>query len=254
MFTVTLIISLVAGGVAFISFLINLRTPTKMRKRIIYGLAVISLLAAIASGVLSYRAGVETDEQLKLAHGQALEASEQADRAQEQITEIRMPRRMEPETKRMLVTRLKPYAGQKYDMQVFRDEDSLELASTIQGILKKAGWVETNVCPKQHAARYAETGGNGLFIVSGTVRTTRTSEVGKALRGALTEAGLYNDSSEIVPVKCVEIPSALPQVGDKATPIPCSDSPIQSMEIFFTNHDDVIPEDTLVIHVGEKRL
>ena len=65
MFTVTLIISLVAGGAAFISFLINLRTPTKMRKRIIYGLAVISLLAAIASGVLSYRVGVETDEQLR---------------------------------------------------------------------------------------------------------------------------------------------------------------------------------------------
>ena len=161
---------------------------------------------------------------------------------------------MVPETKRMLVAKLKSYAGQKYDMLVFRDEDSLELASTIQGILKKAGWVETNVYPKQHATRYAETGGKGLFVVSGTVRTTRTSEVGKALGGALIEAGLYNDSSELVPVKCVESTSALLQVGDKTTPIPCSDSPIQSMEVFSTNHDDVIPEDTLVIHVGEKRL
>ena len=215
-------------------------------------LAVISFIAGIALVALGYLASIETKEQLQLAHTQATEASEQADRAQAQITEIRTPRRMEPETERTLVARLKPYAGQKYDMKVFRDQDSLELAPAIQAILEEAGWVYTNVYPK-HATRYAETRDKGVFIISGKVETRRTSEARKALRGALTEAGLYNDSNAFNPVYCAES-TALPQVGDKITPIPCSDSPIQSMEIDFTVHDDVIPEDTLVLHVGKERL
>ena len=125
---VMLIICLVSGGLSFISFLFNRRKPTKKRRRITYVLSVILLFAAITSGALSYWASLETEEQLQLAHTQASEASEQADRAQAQITKIRTPRRMEPETKRMLVAKLKPYAGQKYDMKVFRDQDSLELA------------------------------------------------------------------------------------------------------------------------------
>ena len=49
-----LIICLVLGGSSFISFLFNRRKPTKMRQRITYVLAVISLCAAITSGALSY--------------------------------------------------------------------------------------------------------------------------------------------------------------------------------------------------------
>ena len=138
---------------------------------------ILGLGLAVLSAVLGYWAdSIETEEQLQLtAHDQAFEASEQADRAQAQITEIRTPRRMEPETKRMLVARLKPYAGQKYDMQVFRDQDSLELAPVIQAILEEAGWMYTNVYPR-HATRYAETRDEGVFIISGKVETKRTSE------------------------------------------------------------------------------
>ena len=207
---------------------------------------------ALLLAVLSFFANTETAEQLQLAIDQAFEASEQADRAQAQITEIKTPRRMELETMRMLAEKLKPYAGQKYDMKVFRDQDSLKLASTIQAILDDEGWVYTNVYPK-HSTDYAETRDMGVFVISGKAETTRTSEARTALRGALTEAGLYNDSNAFIPVNCAES-TALPQVGDKITPIPCSDSPIKSIEIEFTVDDDVIPGDTLVLHVGKERL
>ena len=247
-----LIICLVSGGSSFISFLFNRRKPIKMGQRITYVLAVISLCAAITSGALGYWASIETEEQLKLAHAQASEASEQADRAQAQITEIRTPRRMEPETKRMLVARLKPYAGQKYDMQVFRDQDSLELAPAIQAILEEAGWVYTNVYPR-HATRYAETRNDGVWLKSGKVETRRTSEARMALHGALIEAGLYDEPNAFTSKYCAKITGTI-QEGSKITRIPCSDSSIQSMELIFTVYDDVIPEDTLVLHVGKERL
>lgn len=110
----------------------------------------------------------------------------------------------------------------------------------------------TNVYPR-HATRYAETRDEGVFIISGKVESRRTSEARMALHGALIEAGLYNDSNAFIPVNCVESTAPI-QVGTKFTRIPCSDSPIQSMELDFTVHDDVIPEDTLVLHVGKERL
>ena len=247
-----LIICLASGASSFISFLFNRRKPTKMGQRITYVLAVTSLFAAITLGALGYWASIETEEQLQLAHDQASEASVQADRAQAQITEIRTPRRMELETKRMLVARLKPYAGQKYDMKVFRDQDSLELAPAIQAILEEAGWVYTNVYPR-YATRYAETRDDGVWLVSGKVETRRTSEARMALHGALTEAGLYDDSTVINPVGCAETTGPI-QVGTKLTRIPCSESSIQISKIEFIVLDDVIPEDTLVLHVGKERL
>ena len=226
-----LILGLVSGGSAFLSFLFNRHTPTKMGQRITYVLALISFFSTTASGVLSYRASVETEDQL---------------------TEIRTPRRMEPETKRMLVARLKPYAGQKYDMQVFRDQDSRELATAIQAIMEEAGWVYTNVYPR-YATRYAETRDHGVWLISGKVETRRTSEARTALHGALNEAGLYDDSTALTPVNCAEITGPI-QKGTEVTPIPCSESSIQIIAIDFTVHDDVIPEDTLVLHVGKARL
>lgn len=226
-----LIISLVSGVLAYVSFLFNRHTPTKMRRRITHVLALTSLFSVTASGVLGYWASVENEDQL---------------------TEIRTPRRMEPETKRMLVARLKPYAGQKYDMKVFRDRDSLELASSIQAIMEKAGWVYTNVYPKD-AKPYAETRDHGVWLISGKVETRRTSEARTVLHGALNEAGLYDDSTNFTPVNCVESTGPL-QEGTKVTPIPCSESSVQITAIDFTVHDKVIPEDTLVLHVGKERL
>ena len=160
---------------------------------------------------------------------------------------------MEPEAKRMLAARLKPHAGQKYDMKVFRDQDSLELATAIQTILEESGWVYTNVYPKHATRRYAETGDDGVFTISGKVQTRRTSEARIALNGALTEVGLYDDSATLIPINCVESTSPI-EVGSKIKRIPCSESQIQSMEVVFTVHDYVIPDDTLVLHVGKERL
>ena len=234
------------------SFLVGRRKPTKRGKRILYVIAVISFFAPITLGVLGHRASIETEDELQLTRDQASEAIVQADRAQAQITEIRTPRSMEPETKRMLAATLKPYAGQKFDMKVFRDHDSLELARAIQAILEEAGWVHTNVYPR-HAARYAETRDDGVWLISGEVETRRTSEARIALHGALNEAGLYDDSTALTPMYCVETSGPI-QEGTKLTRIPCSESSVQSIEVLFTLHDEVIPEDTLVLHVGKERL
>ena len=174
MYTTILLICLVSAGLSLMSSRIGRRKPTKRGRRITDVLAVILFLAAITSGWLGYRASIETEDQ-------ASDTIERVDRAEVQITEIRTPRRMEPETKRMLAARLKPYSEQKYDMKVFRDQDSLELAAAIQTILEEAGWVYTNVYPKHATRHYAETRDDGVFIISGNVETRRTSEARIAL-------------------------------------------------------------------------
>ncbi len=247
-----LIIAVVMGGATLTSILINRRKPTKMGQRITYAIAVISPFAVIISGGLSYCASIETEEELQLAHAKVSEVGSQADRARAQIAEIRTPRRMEPDTKRMLVARLKSYAGQKYDIKVFRDRDSLELATAIQAILEEARWVYTNVYPT-YATRYAETRGDGVYLISGKGHTRKTSEARMALHGALIEAGLYDDSTAITPIGCVEATGPI-QEGTKLARIPCSESPIRNMELGFRVTDDVIPEDTLVLHLGKERL
>ena len=214
-------------------------------KHAILGFALLSFGLALLLAVLDRRASIETEEQLQQAHIQA-------DRVQEQITDIRTPRRMKPETKRILVARLKPHAGQKYDMKVFRDQDSLELASAIQAIFEEAGWVYTNVYPR-HATHFAETPNEGVWIISDKVETRTTSEARMALHGVLNEAGMYDDSNHFNPENCVKATGPI-QEGTKITRIPCSDSSIQSMEMVFSVHDDVIREDTLVLHVGKERL
>ena len=246
MYTTVLIICLVSAGLSLISSRVGRRKPTKRGQRITDVLAVILFFVAITSGWLGYRASIETEDQ-------ASETIERVDRAEAQITEIRTPRRMEPETKRMLAARLKPYAGQKYDMKVFRDQDSLELATVIQTILEEAGWVYTNVYPKHATRRYADTRDNGVFIISGDVETRRASEARIALHDALIEAGLYDDSNAFNHVSCGKSTGPI-QKGTKITRIPCSESSVQSIKIYFTIHDEVIPDDTLVLHVGKEQL
>ena len=209
------------------------------------------LVGALLSAAVGFWANIETEEQIQLAHDQASEAHVQANRAQAEITEIRTPRRMKHETKLMLVAKLKPHAGQKYDIKVFRDRDSLELAQAFQAIFQEAGWLYTNVYPK-YATRYAEARGDGLWIVSSRVETTRTSEARMALRRALNEAGLYDDRPAFAPVHCVEIAGPIEE-GAKITAIPCSESPVQITGIGATFPDDVIPEDTLVLRIGKER-
>ena len=247
-----LIICLVSATLTLISFLIDRRKRTKTGQRITHALAVISFGAGISSGGLNYWASIDAEKQLRLAHEQAAEAASRAASAQAQITEMRTPRRMAPETKAMMLARLKPHARQKYDVKVFRDEDSLELAKTLQTVFEQAGWVYTNVYPRQ-GTRHAETDSEGVWTSVGKGQTRRTSEAKSALDGALHEAGLYDDSKLASPVNCVKATGPIEQ-GTKFTPIPCSESEVQIGELGFTVVDDVIPGDTLVLEVGKQRL
>lgn len=247
-----LIIGLVSGGLSLISFLLSHHEPTKTRQRVTYAVGVGLIVVAIVSVVLSYLASIGTEDQIQLAHDQGSEAIVRVDKAQAQIAEIRTPRRMEPATKRMLFARLKPYAGQKYDMKVFRDQDSLALASAIRAILETAGWAYTNVYPKHATRRYAETREHGVWVMTGNVETRMTAAARAALRGALSEAALHDDSAAFTPESCVESTGPI-GVGTKLTRIPCSKSSVQIFEIGFTIRDEVIPADTLVLHVGKER-
>ena len=225
-------IIIVLGILSFISGFVGLRKPTKTGRRVLLLISGTMAIAAITSGILGHLASIKTDDQL---------------------SEIRTPRRMEPETKRMFAAKMDLYAGQKFDMQVFRDHDSLELALDIQGILEEAGWVRTKVYPTRPRERYAETSEAGVQLVLGEVAERRTTAAKIALQSVLNEAGLYDDSTAFTPVSCVEVDD-LPQVGSKVTPIPCSESFVKSIEIVeFTIHDKVIPDDTLVIRIGEYR-
>ena len=109
------------------------------------------------------------------------------------------------------------------------------------------------MCTRDMQTRYAETRDDGVWLISGKVETRRTSEAKMTLHGALIEAGLYDDSNALNPEYCAKSTRPI-QEGTKITPIPCSESSIQIVEIDFTVHDDVLPEDTLVLHVGKERL
>ena len=137
-------------------------------------------------------------------------------------------------------------------MKVSRDQDSIELATAIQAILEQQGWVYTNVYPRL-AADYSETRDEGVFLISGIMETGRTSKARVALQDALIETGLHDDSIALTPINCGEITEPIP-VGTQVTRIPCSESSIQITDIDFAIQDDVIPEDTVVLHVGKERL
>lgn len=247
-----LILCIVLATLSLVSFVIDRCRQTKKVQGITYTLAGISFVAGMSSALLSYQGNIETERQIQRAQEEAAEAAVQAEAANAQITEIRTPRRMTAETQDMLIARLKPYAGQKYDLKVFRDEDSLELTRALQTIFEEAGWMYTNVYPRD-GTRHSETDEQGVWTISGNEPTIRTSEARSALDDALHEAGLYDDSSLLRPINCIEVTGPIER-GTKVTRIPCSESEIRITGIDSTNHDDVIPEDTLVLHVGKQRL
>lgn len=243
MSTIIFIIGIVSVALGLVGALMS----AKRGKRIKNVLAVVVSIVGVTLVVMSYLANRESENQ-------ASETVERVDRAEEQITEIRTPRRLDPETKRILADRMKSYTGQKYDMKVFRDQDSLELGKDIHDTLAEAGWVYTNVYPKHATWDYAETSENGLYLISsGRAETSRTSEARMALHDVLVETGLYDDSSVLIPVSCGEVDGP-PEVGTKVKKIPCSESPVRITKVHFIVFDEVIPGDTLVLHIGKEQL
>ena len=103
----------------------------------------------------------------------------------------------------MLIQLLKPYARQKYDMKVFRDQDSLELARALESIFEEAGWIHTRVF-LTYKTDYAETGHAGVWVETAKDYVTEQSDAKSALHVGLEKSGLYNDSSVVRPIGCVE--------------------------------------------------
>lgn len=222
-----LVVVSVAGGVfTIISAIVGRLTHDKKRRAYLF--SVLGGLVTIAAAVMAH---IESND------------------LQAQITESLTPRRMEPLIKSMLVLRLRHFAGQKYDMKAFRDEDSLQLADDLRIILEEAGWVYKKVYPINTGARYAHTDGHGVSLISGKDETESTSRARAALRRSLEEAGLHDDSAALEPLHCVE----MNEEKTKVTPIPCDESSVEITGILFDQYDEVIPDDTLVLHVGKNR-
>lgn len=246
-----LISGLIAGGAGLAALVVNQRKGSKTTQCTVYALSVTAVAAGTIGSGLGYRATTQAEEQLWAVGQEAAENRARGERTEAQISEIRTPRRMDEETMKAFVEQLKPHRGQKYDMQVFRDEDSLELGRSMHAMLDEAGWVDTNVYPRDRTG-FAETEEAGVWVMPGKVEGQRTAQARMVLDHALKETGLYDVRSALKPQYCVES-AGEPKVGTEITRRPCSEIEIEIVEIEITMYDEVIPEDTLVLHVGKHR-
>lgn len=251
MATAILITGLIAGGAGLTALVVNQKKGSKTAQSTVYALSLTAAATGTIGSGLGYWATTQAEEQLQAVEQEAAENRARGERTETRISEIRTPRRMDEETMMVFVDQLKPHRGQKYDMQVFRDEDSLELGRSMQAMLDEAGWVDTNIYPRDRTG-FAETEEAGVWVMPGKVEGQRTAQARMALDHALKETGLYDVRSALKPLSCVES-AGEPKVGTQLTRTPCSEIEIEIVEIEFTMYDEVIPEDTLVLHVGKHR-
>ena len=86
----------------------------------------------------------QSQNQAASAEAQAAVANARAAEAQLELARIKEPRRIAREDQQMLVARLTPFAGQRYDLTVFLDGESKNLLWSINSLLNAAGWVYTD--------------------------------------------------------------------------------------------------------------
>ena len=82
----------------------------------------------------------EADTKIEQSRKDAAEANARAEEAQLELARIIEPRTIAPEDQQTLIDRLKPFAGQRYDLTVFADSESQNLLWSIYRILNEAGW------------------------------------------------------------------------------------------------------------------
>ena len=93
----------------------------------------------------------QSQSQAASAEAQAAAANARAAEAQLELARIKAPRWIAPEDQQTLVARLKPFAGQRYDLTVFQDGESRNLLWSIYSLLNAAGWVYTEGLAKDIA-------------------------------------------------------------------------------------------------------
>ena len=238
MATALFIVGVALAFLGFASQRVGIRSSTW--KYTILGLALLSV-------VLGYFSTIDFDARLQQNQTETAEV-------QAQVNEIKRTRHMEPDEIDVLVAKVKPYAGQKFDMVVFRDQDSLNLARLIRFALQEAGWVREEVYPR-HGEDYAYTHYDGVWFMDNS-KENKTDQARRALQSALTDAGLYtgpDQDSHFQHIGCIELTGPL-QPSASFTKIPCSESRVSIGEIGFDVHGNSIPEDVLVVYLGEKRL
>ena len=172
----------------------------------------------------------EADTKIEQSRADAAEANARAEEAQLELARITEPRTIAPEDQQTLIDRLKPFAGQRYDLTVFADSESQRLLWSIYRTLNEAGWVYTN------AHTSALESGMSLRITRNlTVRVSADTGIKASM-----QTGLRFDSPTAAAL--AELKVSMEEAG------------LEFSAGFLHNAKENVPDDLIVIAVGEKRV
>ena len=172
----------------------------------------------------------EADTKIEQSRKDAAEANARAEEAQLELARIIEPRTIAPEDQQTLIDRLKPFAGQRYDLTVFADSESQNLLWSIYRILNEAGWVYTNA----HTSALER----GISVRIARDLTVRTS-VDAGIRASM-QNDMRNDSPTAITLAALKV--SMKEAG------------LEFSAGFRHKPMENVPADLIVIAVGEKRV
>ena len=172
----------------------------------------------------------EADTKIEQSRTDAAEANARAEEAQLELARITEPRTIAPEDQQTLIDRLKQFAGQRYDLTVFADSESQKLLWSIYRILNEAGWIYTNA----HMSALEP----GI-----SVRITKDLTVRASLHTGLI-ASMQDDLR-------ADSPTGIALASLK---INMEEAGLAFSAGFRHNPMENVPDDLIVIAVGEKRV
>ena len=172
----------------------------------------------------------EAETKIEQSRRDAAEANARAEEAQLELARITEPRTISPEAQQTLIDRLKPFAGQRYDLTVFADSESQKLLWSIYRTLNEAGWVYTNA--------HTSVLERGMSVRITRDLTVRAS-VDAGIRASM-QSDLRNDSSTAIALAALKF--SMEEAG------------LEFPAGFRHEPKENVPDDLIVIAVGEKRV
>ena len=152
----------------------------------------------------------QSDEQIAASNERAAAAESKAAEAELELIEFRKPRHVDAEQAELIIQRIKPFAGAKYDVgHSLDDRESMDFLWNLEPILPKAGWVHIDwdggyVFTKPNWPGDHVYGRIGVINVSIEIHPQSHDKllpVAEALVGVLNEIGIaatvaaFNNSS-----------------------------------------------------------
>lgn len=206
-----------------------------------FGYIVVVALGALALNYLTTlvnaakdrelaRFRTEANTKIEQSRKDAAEANARAEEAKLELARITEPRTIAPKDQQTLIDRLKQFAGQRYDLTVFADNESQNLLWSIYRILNEAGWIYTDA--------HTSALGLGMSVrITGDLTVRVSPHAG--LRASM-QKDLRFDSPTGLALAALKI--SMEEVGLKFS-AGFRHKPIEN-----------VPADLIVIAVGEKRV